>query len=148
MSTRLTSTAAAGGNHHFRFHLPHRHLAPVFGRLACAQGGSIRPLFRHAHLSGFADIDRCYLDPSKRGEKIVGAALEELQCDGYVAVHSLRLNKCDIDHVLVGPAGVFEIETKHGRGAGLITFRNGQGIFVGERRRWNGAINQAKAEAR
>lgn len=31
MSTRLTSTAAAGGNHHFRFHLPHRHLNSVFG---------------------------------------------------------------------------------------------------------------------
>ncbi len=31
MSTRLTSSAAAGGNHHFRFHLPHRHLHSVFG---------------------------------------------------------------------------------------------------------------------
>lgn len=31
MSTRLTPTAAAGGNHHFRFHLPHRHLNSVFG---------------------------------------------------------------------------------------------------------------------
>ena len=31
MNTRLTSHAAEGGPHHFRFHLPHRHLTSVFG---------------------------------------------------------------------------------------------------------------------
>ncbi len=31
MNTPLTSSAAQGGNHHFRFHLPHRHLTTVFG---------------------------------------------------------------------------------------------------------------------
>ena len=31
MNTRLASHAAEGGPRHFRFHLPHRHLAPVFG---------------------------------------------------------------------------------------------------------------------
>src|SRR5436190_18575878 len=31
MDTHFTSHAANGGSHHLRFHLPHRHLSPVFG---------------------------------------------------------------------------------------------------------------------
>jgi len=83
----------------------------------------------------------------ERGERVVGEALEELENEGYRAVHSIFLEGCDIDHVLVGPAGVFLIETKYRNGNGLITFRNGQGIFVGNKRRWNGAIQQAKRGA-
>ena len=40
------------------------------------------------------------------------------------------------------------IETKYRSGHGLITFRNGQGIFVGEKRCWNGATAQAKRGAK
>ena len=83
----------------------------------------------------------------ERGERAVGEALEGLEDEGYRAIHSILLGGCDIDHVLVGPAGVFVIETKYRRGNGLITFRNGQGIFVGKRRRWNHALQQAKRGA-
>lgn len=83
----------------------------------------------------------------ERGERAVGAVLDELENEGYRAVHSIRLGGRDIDHVLVGPGGVFVIETKYRRGNGLITFRNGQGIFVGKRPRWNTAIKQAKSGA-
>ncbi len=31
MNTPATSAAVPSGNHHFRFHLPHRHLTTVFG---------------------------------------------------------------------------------------------------------------------
>jgi uncharacterized membrane protein len=31
MDTHFRSPAANGGSHHLRFHLPHRHLGPVFG---------------------------------------------------------------------------------------------------------------------
>ncbi len=84
-----------------------------------------------------------------RGEKIVGAVLDELQNEEYQAVHAIRGNGYDIDHVLVGPGGVFVIETKHPRGSGRITFRNGHGLFVGKRRRWrwDKAITQAKSGA-
>lgn len=83
----------------------------------------------------------------ERGEKAVGAALDQLHDEGYRAFHALRYERRDIDHVLVGPAGVFVIETKARRGAGLITFCNGQGMFVDGRPRWNGAIRQAKSGA-
>jgi len=92
-----------------------------------------------------AQLDRITL--GERGEKVVGAVLDELQSEEYQAVHAIRGNGYDIDHVLVGPGGVFVIETKYRKGSGLITFRNGQGMFVGERRRWNNAIKQAKSGA-
>lgn len=78
-------------------------------------------------------------------EKQVGKSLLELQGHGYRAVHAIRPNGCDIDHVLIGPGGVFVIETKSRKGSGLIIFRNGQGLFVGNRRDSNKAIKQAKA---
>ena len=83
----------------------------------------------------------------ERGEKLVGAALNELREQGYCAIHAISSRRGDIDHVLVGPGGVFVIETKHPRGNGLITFRNGQGMFVDGRPKWKPAINQAKSGA-
>jgi hypothetical protein len=54
-----------------------------------------------------------------RGEREVGELLEDLRNDGYVAVHGVPIHAIedgrpvgDIDHVLIGPAGVFAIETK------------------------------------
>ncbi len=88
-----------------------------------------------------------HISRGEQGERAVGAALKELSAEGYRAVHSFQLGGVDIDHVLVGPAGVFLIETKYRSGGGLITFRNGEGIFVGKRRKWNQAIWQAKAGA-
>jgi hypothetical protein len=83
----------------------------------------------------------------ERGEKVVGAALDELCAEDYQTVHAIRRDGCDIDHVLVGPGGVFVIETKHPRGTGVITFRNGQGLFRDEKRWYNNAIDQAKRGA-
>jgi hypothetical protein len=93
-----------------------------------------------------AQIER--ITHGERGERTVGAVLDELESEGYRTVHATYRDGCDIDHVLVGPTGVFVIETKARKGSGLITFRNGQGIFVGGRRRWNNAIEQAKRGAR
>jgi hypothetical protein len=46
------------------------------------------------------------------GEKIVGQALEQLRADGYTVVHDLVEDGYNIDHVLLGPTGVYAIETK------------------------------------
>lgn len=48
------------------------------------------------------------------GERAVAEALETLAEGGYRAFHDLPSDRgdCNIDHVLVGPAGVFAIETK------------------------------------
>ncbi len=46
------------------------------------------------------------------GERFVAEQLEELRSAGYRCFHDIQRDSYNIDHVLVGPAGVFAIETK------------------------------------
>ena len=46
------------------------------------------------------------------GEELVGKVLDRLRERGWFALHDVQLGRGNIDHVLVGPAGVFTIETK------------------------------------
>lgn len=50
------------------------------------------------------------------GEELVGKALDGLRKEGWFALHDVHLGHGNIDHVLVGPAGLFTIETKSHRG--------------------------------
>jgi hypothetical protein len=47
-----------------------------------------------------------------RGEREVGRMLEETRKLGYVVFHDLPGDGFNVDHALVGPGGVFAIETK------------------------------------
>ncbi|GAA1417229.1 NERD domain-containing protein [Streptomyces thermospinosisporus] len=48
------------------------------------------------------------------GEKRVGAELDRLARHGWRVLHSIPLaNDVDIDHLLIGPGGVFSINTKY-----------------------------------
>ncbi|KQX71510.1 nuclease-related domain-containing protein [Streptomyces sp. Root1310] len=48
------------------------------------------------------------------GERRVGAELNRLVRHGWRVLHSIPLaDKVDVDHLLVGPGGVFSINTKH-----------------------------------
>lgn len=57
----------------------------------------------------------------RAGEQAAAAVLAELGKDGYIIAHDVPLNALDpaqfegpnIDHLLIGPAGVFVIETKY-----------------------------------
>jgi hypothetical protein len=48
------------------------------------------------------------------GEETIGAKLEKLTKDGWYLLHSVPVGKrgSDIDHVVIGPAGVFTVNTK------------------------------------
>ncbi|MFE7856514.1 nuclease-related domain-containing protein [Streptomyces sp. NPDC057403] len=51
------------------------------------------------------------------GEKRVGAELDRLRRHGWHVLHSIPLaNDVDLDHLLIGPGGVFSINTKHHQG--------------------------------
>ncbi|MDH3443028.1 MAG: NERD domain-containing protein [Deltaproteobacteria bacterium] len=84
------------------------------------------------------------------GEKTVGQRLETLRERGYQVFHDIPGDGFNLDHVLVGPAGVFTIETKiHSKPAdGKSTV-----IFDGETVRVNGfaadrnPVLQGKAQA-
>jgi len=51
-------------------------------------------------------------DRGARGEEHVGALLDELTGHGWRVIHDATLGHGNIDHILIGPAGVFTIETK------------------------------------
>lgn len=50
------------------------------------------------------------------GEESVGNVLEGLEAQGWHAIHGLSLGRGDVDHVAIGPGGIFAIETKSHRG--------------------------------
>jgi hypothetical protein len=53
---------------------------------------------------------RCRLGFS--GERAVGHHLNQLAAEGYRIYHDLQFEGFNIDHVLVGPSGVYSVETK------------------------------------
>ena len=52
-----------------------------------------------------------------RGEEAVGQVLEELDGFGYRTLHDIETGRGNLDHVVVGPTGIFAVETKHWKGA-------------------------------
>ena len=46
------------------------------------------------------------------GEKVVGQFLERLRESGYQVFHDVVGTAFNVDHVLIGPGGVYSIETK------------------------------------
>ncbi|MEV5139449.1 nuclease-related domain-containing protein [Streptomyces syringium] len=51
------------------------------------------------------------------GERIAGAELDRLRARGWKVLHSIQLARGgDIDHLLVGPGGVFTVNTKNFQG--------------------------------
>lgn len=51
-------------------------------------------------------------DRGAAGEEFVGALLEGLRDRGWMVIHDASFGRGNIDHILVGPAGVFTVETK------------------------------------
>jgi Nuclease-related domain len=84
----------------------------------------------------------------ERGERHVADVLEELRSDGYRPIHDIVGDGFNVDHVLVGPGGIFAIETKYRSGKGQITFRDTEGVFVGDRLEEKDCLKQARANAR
>ncbi len=88
-----------------------------------------------------------WLVRGERGELKVAEVLEELRAAEYQVFHDLCRDGFNIDHVVVGPAGVFVIETKFRSGRGDIEFRNGEGLFIGGVPDERDSLKQARANA-
>jgi len=84
------------------------------------------------------------------GEKVVGQFLDSLRERGYRVFHDIVGERFNIDHVLIGPAGVFTIETKTYRKPAsrdaTIVF-DGEAISVDGYTRERDPVIQAKAQA-
>ena len=61
-----------------------------------------------------ADIAR--RERGAAGEELVGAILDDLGPAGWLTLHDVALGRGNIDHIAIGPAGIFTIETKSHRG--------------------------------
>lgn len=84
------------------------------------------------------------------GEKAVGQFLESLREKGYRVFHDILGQSFNVDHVLIGPAGVFTIETKTWskptRGEARIGF-DGEKILAGSFEPDRDPVIQARAQA-
>lgn len=84
------------------------------------------------------------------GEKVVGQYLDGLRAQGYSVFHDIVGPNFNIDHVLIGPAGAFTIETKTwtkpARGDARIRF-DGYTLVAGGQAPDRDPIVQARAQA-
>lgn len=84
------------------------------------------------------------------GERVVGQYLEGLRAKGCSVFHDIVGPTFNIDHVVIGPAGVFTIETKTwrkpARGDARIRF-DGETLVAGNRAPERDPIVQARAQA-
>ncbi|MFA4987870.1 MAG: nuclease-related domain-containing protein [Candidatus Brocadiia bacterium] len=85
------------------------------------------------------------------GEKAIGECLERLRADGYQVFHDIPGDGFNVDHVIVGPGGVFTIETKTirkpARGESKVEF-DGEKITVGGFTPDRDPVAQVQAAAR
>lgn len=74
-------------------------VAVIFGGLGAWKIIGFRRQIRHLTLG-------------RDGEKAVGQLLETYREEGYRAFHDIQGEGFNIDHVIIGPAGIFTVETK------------------------------------
>lgn len=84
------------------------------------------------------------------GERAVGQYLEALRAGGYRVLHDLVGDGFNVDHVLIGPAGVFAVETKTYRkpaqGAAEIVY-DGEKVMIAGYSPDRDPLVQGKAQA-
>ncbi|MFU8877369.1 MAG: nuclease-related domain-containing protein [Wenzhouxiangellaceae bacterium] len=90
------------------------------------------------------------LKQARDGERAVGQYLERLRADGYEVFHDVIGDGFNVDHVLIGPGGVFTIETKSyskpASGPAEINF-DGEQVAIGGWQPDRNPIIQARAQA-
>lgn len=91
------------------------------------------------------------LSQGQRGEEAVGQYLEEkLRPHGFHILHDIPGNNFNVDHVVIGPTGIFTIETKTvskpAKGECKIRY-NGEQIIINGGVETNEPLIQAKAQS-
>ena len=86
-------------------------LDPWLAALAAAAGAAWRLRFRASQPT------RAWADGA-RGERATARRLRRLERQGYVVLHDLQVpgSRANVDHLAIGPAGVFVIDSKYYRG--------------------------------
>lgn len=83
-----------------------------------------------------------------QGEKTVGQSLEALRSRGCRVFHDIPAKGFNVDHVIIGPQGVFAVETKTfskpAQGDASVTY-DGEKVLVGGREPDRNPLVQARA---
>jgi len=91
------------------------------------------------------------LQLGRDGERLVGQMLEQLRAKGYRVFHDIPGPSFNIDHAIVGPAGIFAIETKSRTkpmsGSSKVLY-DGNSIQIAGRQAVNQPLRQVRAQAR
>jgi hypothetical protein len=95
-----------------------------------------------------SEINNVWL--GRDGEKEVGQGLEELRQKGYQVFHDIIGDGFNLDHVLIGSAGIYTIETKThskpNRGRPTVLF-DGETILIDKAKPDRDPVTQAMAQA-
>lgn len=91
------------------------------------------------------------LQLGRDGERLVGQMLEQLRAKGYRVLQDIPGPSFNIDHAIVGPAGIFTIETKSRTkplGASSKVLYDGNTLQIAGKQAVNQPLHQARAQAR
>jgi hypothetical protein len=105
------------------------------GTSAGRQGGRRRTRAAGLRAQGQRLIDRAdsldrvaeRWEKGEEGERVVGAALDALQAQGWIAMHDVRWpgrRRANIDHVAIGPPGILVVDAKNW--SGTVAIRHGR----------------------
>lgn len=89
-----------------------------------------------------------------KGERVVGEELNKLMSDDYAVYHDVPFKNFNIDHVIVGPTGVFAVETKtRSKRSDVRWEKKATAVFDGESITFNDytetdAVKQARINAK
>jgi len=89
------------------------------------------------------------LKQGRDGERWVGQQLETLHAQGFKVLHDIPSGRGNVDHILIGPKGIFTIETKtisKPEGQAEIHY-DGNGVLINGIAPDRNPILQAKAES-
>ena len=83
-----------------------------------------------------------------RSERKVAEILDRIRSKGFVAFHDLPgTGSSNVDHVVVGPSGIYAIETKARIGSGTISYGNDNELIFGGRINDGRSLRQARGSA-
>ena len=88
-----------------------------------------------------------HIGTSKQANQKVFEILDRIRSKGFVAFHGLAGNSRNIDHVVVGPAGVYTIEAKARSGSGTIDYRSDDELVFAGRIKDGRPLHQARSSA-
>jgi hypothetical protein len=84
---------------------------------------------------------------TEHGKRRVAEILDRIRSKGFVVFNNSPDNDFHFDHVVVGPCGIYALETKARSGSGTIEYRSDGELLLGGRINDGRAVSQTRAAA-